>query len=76
MDAASFVAAMKKAVKGEMGLKEAVDAYDGEMLERGVREMEISRKQTMFIHDWETMMQSPMVKMGMRQAEKEKTEEE
>jgi 2-polyprenyl-6-methoxyphenol hydroxylase-like FAD-dependent oxidoreductase len=76
MDAASFVAAMKKAVKGEMGLKEAVDAYDGEMLERGVREMEISRKQTMFIHDWETMMQSPMVKMGMRQAGKEKTEEE
>jgi hypothetical protein len=24
-------------------------------------------KQTMFIHDWETLMESPMVKIGMRQ---------
>jgi hypothetical protein len=35
-----------------------------------VLEMNISLKQTLFIHDWDTLMQSPMVKMGLRQAEK------
>ncbi|CAN9297654.1 unnamed protein product [Alternaria alternata] len=72
-DAANFVAAMRK-VHGspEQGqdLKQAVDEYDAEVLERGVLEMNISLKQTLFIHDWDTLMQSPMVKMGLRQAEK------
>lgn len=72
-DAANFVAAMRK-VHGspEQGqdLKQAVDDYDAEVLERGVLEMNISLKQTLFIHDWDTLMQSPMVKMGLRQAEK------
>ena len=32
--------------------------------------MQTSLKQTMFIHNWETLMQSPMVKMGLHQAKK------
>ena len=48
----------------------SLEAYDNEVLERGSLEMQISLKQTLFIHDWETLMQSPMVKMGMHQAKK------
>jgi 2-polyprenyl-6-methoxyphenol hydroxylase-like FAD-dependent oxidoreductase len=65
-DAGNFVAAMKRLVQGKP-LREEVDSYDEEMLERGTKEMGISLKQTLFIHNWETLMQSPMVKIGMRQ---------
>jgi 2-polyprenyl-6-methoxyphenol hydroxylase-like FAD-dependent oxidoreductase len=70
LDAANYVAALE-GVSGGEELKEAVDRYDAEVLERGTREMGISLKQTLFIHQWETVMQSPMVRMGMRQAGKE-----
>lgn len=68
-DASNFVAAMGR-VKGGAGLGDEVDKYDKEMLERGTAEMGVSLKQTLFIHNWETLMQSPMVKIGMRQVEK------
>jgi 2-polyprenyl-6-methoxyphenol hydroxylase-like FAD-dependent oxidoreductase len=70
-DAANFVSAMKDVVGNGRGLREAVDSYDKEVLERGTTEMGISLKQTLSIHNWETMMQSPLVKMGLRQAGKE-----
>ncbi|KAK7712577.1 hypothetical protein SLS64_004961 [Diaporthe eres] len=70
-DSSNFVAAMIHVDKGEKTLADAIDAYDNEVLERGMLEMEISLKQTMFIHNWDTLMQSPMVKMGMHQAKKE-----
>ncbi|KAG9186309.1 hypothetical protein G6011_02865 [Alternaria panax] len=72
-DAANFVAAMRKIYGLEQqgqDLKQVVDEYDAEVLERGVLEMNISLKQTLFVHDWETLMQSPMVKMGMHRAQK------
>jgi 2-polyprenyl-6-methoxyphenol hydroxylase-like FAD-dependent oxidoreductase len=65
-DASNFVEAMKRVVQGEK-LEDEVSKYDEEMLERGMAEMGVSLKQTLFIHDWETLMQSPMVKIGMRQ---------
>jgi 2-polyprenyl-6-methoxyphenol hydroxylase-like FAD-dependent oxidoreductase len=70
-DAANFVRAVKSVDAGEKGLNDAIDEYDKEVLERGMLEMNISLKQTLFIHNWETVMESPMVKMGMRQAGKE-----
>lgn len=74
-DASNFVAAIVEAASGGKTLEETVDAYDKEVLERGTLEMNISLKQTMFIHNWETLMQSPMVKMGMHQAKKEEVKE-
>jgi 2-polyprenyl-6-methoxyphenol hydroxylase-like FAD-dependent oxidoreductase len=68
-DASNFVAAMKRIVGGE-GMQKVVDEYDKEMLERGTAEMGVSLKQTLFIHNWETLMQSPMVKVGMRKIDK------
>ncbi|CAO2647494.1 Nn.00g084160.m01.CDS01 [Neocucurbitaria sp. VM-36] len=70
-DSANFVAALRKVVSGEVGLREAVQGYDDEVLERGRTEMGVSLRQTLFIHSWETLMQSPMVKMGMHQVGKE-----
>lgn len=70
-DSSNFVTAMISVAKGEKTLADAIDAYDNEVLERGMLEMDISLKQTMFIHNWDTLMQSPMVKMGMHQAKKE-----
>ncbi|KAF2025085.1 FAD/NAD(P)-binding domain-containing protein [Setomelanomma holmii] len=70
-DSANFVAAIGKVQSGKKSLQEAVEEYDAEVLERGTLEMQISLKQTLFVHNWETLMQSPMVKMGMHQAKKE-----
>lgn len=66
LDSVRFVEAMVKVRDGEGGLEEVVRGYDKEVLERGKAEMEVSLKQTLMIHDWETLMESPMVRMGMR----------
>lgn len=70
-DSANFVAALLTVQSGEKTLEQAVQEYDDEVLQRGSLEMNISLKQTLFIHNWDTLMQSPMVKMGMHQAKKE-----
>lgn len=62
---------MLSVAEGEKTLADAIDVYDNEVLERGLLETHISLKQTMFIHNWDTLMQSPMVTMGMRQPKKE-----
>jgi 2-polyprenyl-6-methoxyphenol hydroxylase-like FAD-dependent oxidoreductase len=66
MDARGFVEAIVK-VRDGGDLEGVVKGYDEEVYKRGKEEMEVSLKQTMFIHNWETLMESPMVKIGMRQ---------
>jgi 2-polyprenyl-6-methoxyphenol hydroxylase-like FAD-dependent oxidoreductase len=66
MDARAFVEAIVK-VRDGGDLEGVVKRYDEEVYKRGKEEMEVSLKQTMFIHNWETLMESPMVKIGMRQ---------
>ncbi|KAG9199893.1 hypothetical protein G6514_007793 [Epicoccum nigrum] len=72
-DASNFVSTIVSVSKGSATLAEAVQAYDDEVLERGQTEMDISLKQSYFIHDWETLSQSPMFKIGMRQVKKGET---
>lgn len=67
-DSANYVAAILRVRSGENSLHDAIDAYGAEVLERGTREMGISLIQTMFIHDWDKLMQSPVMKMVVRQA--------
>ncbi|KAF1993838.1 PEX11-domain-containing protein [Amniculicola lignicola CBS 123094] len=69
-DASNFVTAIEKVASGELSLAEAVEEYDKEVLERGMMEMQMSLKQTMFIHDWDMLMASPMVEMGIHRAGK------
>lgn len=70
-DASNFVGAIKEVASGAKGLPEAISAYDAEVLERGIKEMKVSLAQTTLIHDWNTLMQSPMVTMGMRRQAEE-----
>lgn len=70
IDSKGLVEAMVK-VQNEQRLDEMVAMYDRKIFERGKLEMDISLKQTMGIHSWETIMQIPNVKMGMRQAKAE-----
>ncbi|KAF2621178.1 FAD/NAD(P)-binding domain-containing protein [Macroventuria anomochaeta] len=74
-DASNFVSIMVSVSKGSATLAEVVQAYDDEVLERGQTEMDISLKQSYFVHDWDKLMQSPMVKIGMHQVKKGEVEE-
>ncbi|OCK81540.1 FAD/NAD(P)-binding domain-containing protein [Lepidopterella palustris CBS 459.81] len=65
-DAFVFVQAMKQVRSGECRLKEAVDAYDKDVVERGMKEVQISKSQTFFTHDWERFTTSPVMTMGTR----------
>jgi hypothetical protein len=69
-DASNYVSTLVSVSKDPATLADAVQAYDDEILERGQTEMKISLQQSYFIHSWETLMQSPMVKIGMRQVKK------
>ena len=42
--------------------------YDKEALERGTLETGLSLKQSIAIHDWDKLMQSPLMKIGMHRA--------
>lgn len=70
-DASNFVSAIEQVASGAKSLAEAVSEYDKEVFERGTAEMKVSLQQTLFIHDWPKLADSPMVKMGMHQAKKE-----
>ncbi|OCL07891.1 FAD/NAD(P)-binding domain-containing protein, partial [Glonium stellatum] len=72
-DASLFAAAIIEAASGAKSLSEAIDAYDKEMFERGTKEMKISVAQSKAIHKWETLMESPLAKIGMRQTKKAET---
>jgi flavin-dependent dehydrogenase len=65
-DAERFVAAMAKIKSGSKTLKEAVDAYDSEMLHRGTAEVEMSSSQTHAFHDYKAFLNSPLMKHGIQ----------
>ena len=65
-DAERFVAAMVEVKNGDKSLQEAVDAYDAEVFERGGAEVEMSSKQTHAFHDYETFLNSPIMKFGIK----------
>ncbi|KUJ18827.1 FAD/NAD(P)-binding domain-containing protein [Mollisia scopiformis] len=60
-DAVNLVSALSKVQKGEMNLKEAVTEYDTEMIKRGGDEMEAALLNTKMVHDWKSLLQSPLV---------------
>ncbi|OAP59064.1 hypothetical protein AYL99_06362 [Fonsecaea erecta] len=46
-------------------LREAVAAYEAEMKERALLEMKVSILQAETVHDWDRLMEAPMIKHGM-----------
>merc|ERR1711939_989897 len=64
-DANQFVSAMIDVNAGGKTLREAVDAYDAEMLQRGASEVEMSSKQTHAFHNYQAFLESPIMKHGI-----------
>ena len=64
-DAEKLVAELVKVKEGESTLEQAVRAYEAEMKERTLKEIEVSMMQARTAHDWETMLNMPMMKAGM-----------
>lgn len=65
-DAAKFVEMIKRAEGGEMSLREAVEEFDAESMKRGGGEVLFSKMNTEMVHDWERLMQSPIIQVGSK----------
>lgn len=63
-DAGQFIKAMLRIKDGESS-KTAIDEYDAEVLKRGSDEIQLSYKQTLAFHDYNTLMQSFIVTEGL-----------
>lgn len=64
-DSYCFVEAMK-AVQGGAPIEQAISDYDEKILKRGQEEVQISKAQTFFTHDWENFINSPVKRRGYR----------
>jgi 2-polyprenyl-6-methoxyphenol hydroxylase-like FAD-dependent oxidoreductase len=60
-DVANLVSALNKAQKGELSLNDAVSKYDTEMIKRGGDEVQAALVNTKMVHDWNSLLQSPLV---------------
>jgi hypothetical protein len=67
-DATHYVDAIKSIQDQKMSLAEAIAAYDTEMIARGGEEVRVSRINTDMVRDWENLMESPMMKMGIEKS--------
>ena len=61
LDARNFVDAMVRVRDGE-GLEEAIEKYADEVVRRGAEETKLSREQGIMVHDWERMLEAPILK--------------
>jgi 2-polyprenyl-6-methoxyphenol hydroxylase-like FAD-dependent oxidoreductase len=52
------------------GRREAVEAFEAEMIERAGAEVRMSTKNTVMLHDWELALQSPLMTKGMHGSRK------
>lgn len=63
-DAASLVRKLKSALTDHSSIKNAISAYNAEMIERAGDEVATSKENTEMLHDWSRMMNSPIMQRG------------
>jgi 2-polyprenyl-6-methoxyphenol hydroxylase-like FAD-dependent oxidoreductase len=63
-DAASLVRKLKSALTDHSSIKNAIRAYNAEMIERAGDEVATSKENTEMLHDWSRMMNSPIMQRG------------
>ncbi|KAF2735328.1 FAD/NAD(P)-binding domain-containing protein [Polyplosphaeria fusca] len=73
-DSHSFVEAIKSVVRDGVELEKAIGEYDEKVVKRGANEVQISKAQTFYTHNWEEFMNSPVVKLGTRPSHAAKSE--
>lgn len=61
--------------QGKKSIKEAITAYEEDMRSRVMKEIPISVMQAKMVHSWETLMNAPMIKMGMNKQKEAEAEE-
>jgi hypothetical protein len=55
---------MEEVATGQSNLPDAINTYEKEIIERGIREVNISKELTLSIHEWEKFLESPEIKHG------------
>lgn len=73
-DASSLTQKLKAVKAGETSVQDAVDRYSEEMIDRAGDEVRTSLINTQMIHDWDRVLQSPILQRGgnPREAKTEK----
>ena len=66
--------ALKSVYDGTSTLKEAVTAYDESIWKRGANEVQISKYQSFFTHDWANFINSPVMTLGTKPSHAAKSE--
>jgi len=65
-DAENIVMGLVDVKNGKTSLPALVSRYDEEVVRRGAAEVELSRKQTVMLHDWNQFLNSPVMKIGTK----------
>lgn len=63
-DAASLVTKLKAALAEKSNVKDAIRAYNAEMIDRAGEEVALSIENTEMLHDWSRMMDSAIMQKG------------
>ena len=64
MDAHNYVQAIVAVKDGKEYLAKAVSEYSNEALERGAKEIKLSGTWALMLHDWNSLMDSPVIRRG------------
>ncbi|KAL4919273.1 hypothetical protein BDW62DRAFT_217114 [Aspergillus aurantiobrunneus] len=64
-DAGKLFGAIQEFVSGRKTRAEAVGAYEEEMIARGGEEVRMSATNTEMVHDWQKVLQSPVIRNGL-----------
>lgn len=67
-DVTNFVAAIKKVKDGEAELKDAISAYDAEVVKRGAIEVISSRESAYMMLDWNKIMEAPIMTRALEKS--------
>ncbi|KAL8951951.1 MAG: hypothetical protein Q9222_002103 [Ikaeria aurantiellina] len=72
-DAFKLCTAITNVWHGSEGMKgdaraRAIDGYEAEMIKRGGEEVRLGERNTKMLHNWEQVLQSPVLQKGLKQA--------
>lgn len=70
LDAAYLCRALETHVRKDIPVVEALAIYEKEMQERGRSAVISSTENSLMVHDWEQLKQSPVFTMGMKPLQK------
>jgi FAD binding domain len=65
-DSSHLLDKIQSVLKKETTLKEAISAYDDEVVKRGSEEVKCSLENGMMLHDWEKVTKSPVFTTGFK----------